>query len=523
MSQRRLLYLEASQLIASHWSGGTLQEESRFAPDEAGVDAFAHYIATHRRGSNFYLMADIAEEGFLIETLPYTQGADRRALLARKLGQYFYGSPLATAVSYGREKSGRRDEKFLFTALTRPQLFEPWLAALRADEAQLAGVFSLSLLGVPLLAKIAPGKERCLLVSITRAGIRQSYFENGQIKFSRLTPMLATGAQEIAAGCAAEAAKIYQYLLGQRLLARGVPLPVIALVHPAQMGAFLEQCKNSEELQIDIRDLHAACKACGLKTLPRDSRSESLFLHLLAQSPPQDQFAQPVERRIYRLWQVRSVLWKTGAAALLACLLYVGYQMVNVFESRSGTESMLQQAEADQQRYAAIQKTFPPMPTSTENLRAVINRFEDLEKRSAPPELLLLAISHALDGSPRIDLERIQWQLSGNPDEGLQALADARRAPSTPPPAGADKPGNAMYATAVIHGLLPTALASDQRAQLETVTAFAKALQQDPALKVTIQRMPFDIESGKSLKSSEETEKAAPSQPKFIIQISRKL
>ena len=39
---------------------------------------------------------------------------------------------------------------------------------------------------------------------------------------------------------------------------------------------------------------------------------------------------------------------------------------------------------ADQQRYAAIQKTFPPMPTSTENLRAVINRYEDLEKRSAP-------------------------------------------------------------------------------------------------------------------------------------------
>lgn len=523
MPQRRLLYLDANQLVAHYWSGGTLNEEARYAPDNAGIEAFSGYVTKHRGDSNFYLMADVADEGFQIEALPYTQGADRQALLARKLGQYFYGSSLATAVSLGRDKVGRRDERFLLTALTRPQLLDPWLTVLRTAEAQLSGVYSLPLLGMPLLAKIAPGKERCLLVGITRGGIRQSYFENGQIKFSRLTPMLATDAQEIAAGCAAEAAKIYQYLLGQRLLARGVPLPVIALVHPAQMGAFLDQCKNSEDLQIDLHDLHSACKACGLKTLPRDSRSESLFLHLLAQSPPRDQFAPPAERRFFRLWQIRSVLWKAGFVGLVGCLLYVGHQLVNAFESRSGTESMLQQAEADQQRYAAIQKAFPPMPTSTENLRAVINRYEELEKRSASPELLLLAVSRALGESPRVDLERLQWQLSGNPDEGLQMLADVRRAPATPPPAGADKPGNAMYATAVIHGLLPSALASDQRAQLETVNAFAKALQQDAALKVTIQRMPFDIESGKSLKSSEESEKAAPSQPKFIIQISRKL
>ncbi len=520
MPQRRLLYLDASHLGASLWSGGTLHEEARFAPNDEGIDAFAHYIAKHRR-RNFYLMADIAEEGFLIETLPYTQGADRRALLSRKLGQYFYGSPLATSVSLGREKTGRRDEKFLFTALTRQQLFDPWLTVLRTAEAQLAGVYSLPLLGVPLLAKIAPAMERCLLVTVTKGGIRQSYFENGQIKFSRLTPMTATGAHEIAASCAAEAVKIYQYLLSQRLLVRGIPLPVTALVHPAQLGTFLEHCKNTEELQISIHDLHAACKTCGLKTLPRDSRSEALFLHLLAQSPPGDQLAAPDERRFYRLWQIRSGLWKAGAAALIGCLLYVGHQMVNVFEARSSTAELQQQAETDQQRYAAIQKTYPPMPTSTDNLRAVINRFEALEKRSASPELLYLAISRALGEVPRVDLERLQWQLSSNPDEGLQTRSDTRK-PAVAPTAADNKANGAMYATAVVHGLLPTSMASDQRSQLETVNAFAKALQQDAALRVTIQRMPFDIESGKSLKSTEESEKVA-SQPRFVIQISRKL
>ena len=520
MPQQRLLYLDSNHLSAWQWQGGALREEGRFPQNESGVAAFAEYLSQHR-GSNFCLLADIADEGYQLETLPYTQGADRQALLARKLGQYFYGSPLATAISYGREKSGRKDEQFMLTAMMRPQLFEPWLAALRAAQARLAGIWSLPQLGGALLAKLPAVREHCLLVSTTRGGIRQSFFEKGRLRFSRLSPIAATGAAEIAAGCAAEAAKIYQYLLGQRLVVRGTPLPVHALVHPAQTGIFMEHCKNTEELQVTLHDLHAACKLLKLKTLPQDSHSESLYLHLLAQNPPREQFAPPPERRFWRLWQIRSWLLKGGALALLGCLLFAGHELVNVFETRSAAEGQLQQAATDQERYAAIQKTFPPMPASTDNLRAVINRFEDLEKRTAPIETTYLAISRALGEAPRVDVERIQWQLSPNPNEGQQNQGDAR-APAPAPEAPAAAAGNAMYATAVIHGLLPASMAADQRGQLETVNAFADALRKDAGLKVTILRMPFDIESGKALKSAGETEQAA-TQLKFVIHLSRKL
>lgn len=519
MPQQRLLYLDTNHLSTLLWHGGTLREEGVFPHDDAGAAAFAEYLAQHRR-SNFRLLADVTDEGFQIEALPYTQGADRGALLARKLGQYFYGSPLTTAISCGREKTGRRDEKFLFTGLTQPKLFEPWLAALRAAEAPLAGIHSLPLLGAALVAKLPPVRERCLLVSVTRGGIRQSYFENGQIKFSRLSPMASGGAAELAAGCAAEAAKIYQYLLGQRLLARGAPLSVIVLAHPAQTGTFLEHCKNTEELQFALHDLHAACKTVGLKTLPRDSRCETLFLHLLAQNPPREQFAPPPERRFHRLWQFRSWLVKAGAFALLGCLLFAGREALSILESRATTADLLQQAEADMQKYQAIQKTFPPMPASTDNLRAVMNRFDDLEKRSASIEPLYHAVSRALGEVPKVDIERIQWQLSGNPDEGQKFLADPRKA--TPPPAAAAADKNGMHEIAIVHGLLPASMAADQRGQLATVNAFADALRKDAALKVTVQRMPFDIESGKSLKSSSESEQAT-AQLKFVIHLSRKL
>ncbi len=520
MPQKRLLYLDANQLSAWFWHGGSLKEEGSFPQGEDGIAAFTDYLARHRH-SLFYLLADLAEEGFQIEVLPYTQGADRAALLTRKLGQYFYGSPLATAVSYGRETEGRRDEKFLFTALTQPKLAEPWLAALRSAEAQLAGVYSLPLIGTAAIGKLAPGHKHCLLITLTRGGIRQSFYENGQLRFSRLTSMTATAPGEVAASCAAEATRIYQYLVGQRLLARGVPLTIVALAHPAQSHAFVEQWQRSSELPLTLLDLHAASKALGLKTPPKDSRSDALFLHVLAQRPPREQFAQPAERRFYRLWQVRDWLVKGGALVLLGCLLFAGREMADLLKMRSASETMIQQAEADHARYQAIQKTYPPLPASPDNLRAVVGRFEDLEKRSAPLEPLYLAVSRALGEVPRVDIERLQWQVSANPDEGLQASADPRK-----PPAGsgqgAAQSGTGLYQTAVIHGLLPSSMASDQRAQLETVNAFVAALRKDAALRVTVVRMPFDIESGKSLKSAKESEQTLV-QLKFVVQLSRKL
>jgi len=126
MTAKRILLFEGSSLTAHEWSAGRIKAEGEFSQDPAGLEAFANYLKTHR-SSLFYLLADIAEEGFQLEDLPYVQGRDRNALLQRRLSQYYYNTPLSTALSLGRATSGRRDEKLLFAALTRIESFAPWL------------------------------------------------------------------------------------------------------------------------------------------------------------------------------------------------------------------------------------------------------------------------------------------------------------------------------------------------------------------------------------------------------------
>ena len=129
MTTRRLLYLTAQQLIACRWQPGLLAKDDLFANNGAGRQRFAAYLASHANDV-FVMVADLAEEGFQVETIPYLRGADRKTVIARKLGQSFFTAPLTAAQSLGHARSARKDERLLLTALTNREFLQPWLDAL---------------------------------------------------------------------------------------------------------------------------------------------------------------------------------------------------------------------------------------------------------------------------------------------------------------------------------------------------------------------------------------------------------
>lgn len=517
MPQRRLLLLDSNQLTAYSWQGGLVRSEARFAAGAEGASAFAAYVANHA-SSIFYLLADVVEEGYQFESVPFVRGADRRAVVSRKLSQLFYGSPLAAALSQGRETQGRRDERMLFAALTRPQSFEPWLSALRAAQARLAGLYSVPLVSTALVRKIAPHLERCLLVSVGRSGIRQSYFDGGRLRFARLSPAAGSSIHELATAANIESVKLQQYLVGQRLCSHGVALPVLILVHPAQRAAFAERCRSNEDVSFEFIDLHAASRACGLKSELNDSGSERLFLHLMVGKTPREQFAPPAERRFFRLWQARTALVGVGIGVLACSVLVAGKHTYEVLRLRDDTAIALSQAQLDARRYAEMMSALPDMPSSLEHLRTVIGRYEALERRTATLEPLLSRISRAMADAPNVDIERLDWLLSSNADDSVE-LQDLRRANAA---SGAGPAASEMFGIAVIHGVLASAPV-DQRSVLEAINAFASLLRRDPDLRVTVVRLPFDLEPGKLLRGgdSDGAPKREPS--RFVIRVSHRL
>lgn len=518
MPARRVLILDSTHLEAWNWHGGNFYAEGRFAASDEGLTAFSAYLEDHR-SSLFYLLADVVEEAFQFESVPAVQGGDRKAMLERKLAQYFYGSPFTTAVSLGREKSGRRDERLLFAALTRASLLDPWLTALREVEAQLAGIWSPPLLAPPLLSRIAPTLTHGLLLSVSTAGIRQTFVENGKLRFSRLSPQPHAGPADMAAACAAESTRTFQYLVGQRVIARDAVLPTLVLVHPSHSQIFAEYCRGNGELEIVLVDMAETARTIGLKSLPEQASATLLFAQQLMRATPHEQFAPAEERRFFRLWQTRSALVFGGLITLFACLLFAAKQGLNAWTIREQTELTSAQAESDAQRYQALLKTLPQLAISNDDLRLVIDRYDAMDKRRTTPLALYQDISVAVSASPQIEIERIEWQIADTPD-GSPELNAQRPSPSGIGIRPGTMPAEPAYAVATVSGRLPLSADADQRSQIETVNAFASELRKNPALRVSVQRMPFDVASERAIRSADTAAKEAP---RFAVRVARQL
>jgi hypothetical protein len=524
MAAKRILLLDGPLLTAHYWNAGHIKVEGEFSPEPVGLEALAAYLKKHRT-SIFYLLADIAEEGFQLEDLPYVQGGDRNALLQRRLGQYYYNTPLSAAISLGRAPTGRRDEKILFAALTRIETFAPWLDTLRAAEANLAGVYSVPLVLAGCFNQLLGEGGPVLLVTLSRGGVRQSFFDQGKLHFSRLSPLATKNLEEVARTSASDSAKIYQYLLAQRQIPRGTPLRTVVMAHATQTPVLEEFCRSSSEIVFEFFDIATAARKQGLKDLPVDSNADDVFIHGLATRTPSQQFAPAADTRFHKLWRIRFALTSTAWLILAGCLLYAGKTALNLFELNDSISATRSITNSDTQRYNALIDSLPKVGISPDNLRALIGRIDTLQKRTPAMEPLLTHLSLALNDYPRIELVNISWKIANSLDTGGKVAADARGAAGAAPaaPAAPASPPAGVWSVIEISARLPLGMISDQRAQVNLIESFAARLR-DPQTDVRILSRPFDIESDKPLKSAgEKSEAQLVDAPKFALRISRSM
>ncbi len=516
MTVRRVLLLDASSLTVFRWHLGGVVAEQQYVASPHGYSAFQEFLRTHH-DDLFYLLADLVDEAFQSEDLPYVQGRDRRELIRRKLSQVFYGSPLTLAISMGRRKEGRRDERFLFAALTGQSAIAPWLNTLKQTQAQLVGIFSLPQVIAALALRLDRDSPHLLVVTLGRAGLRQTFLDGSQLRFSRLAPMNIEKGEDLAKACAAETGKVYQYLAGQRLINRETPLKTLVLAHPDHFAALRGQCQDTAERRVELVDLTSLAAKLGIRHPPANSLADTLLSFLLVQRQPRLQFAPSEDRHYYRLWQARFGMRTTAAAILAGAAVFAGAQASKYRELTAANAATQMTLEANRQRYEAMLDGLPKIPISTEELRALTDRESILVRRSPGPEPLLRHISVAMGRMPAVEISRLRWHLANHPDE--DAPAAVSRSAGTPKPS--DTPAMAgSFAIVDLQAQLPISMAADHRSQLETVEAFAAALR-GQNVQVKVISLPFETESGKSIRSDDGSSAAEP--PRFVLRVIQRL
>ena len=525
LRKKRLLYLTANRLTAHSLSHGRLAVDAVFERNDAGLAAFAAYLAGSR--NLYYLVVDVVEEDYHSDTIPYLARNDRRQLLARKLAQRYRDTSLTLSLSLGYEQGERRNENVLYSSFSNTQQFQPWLTALEKSEARLVGVYSTALLAPAVIRGAGLKAPRCLLVSVQQTGLRQSYVEDGNIRFSRISRVNLDDAAGVATTCASESARMQQYLVTMRQLPNAnTPIDVMVVAAGQYHAALTEACRSTEVLNFHVVNADSRCRAAGMKHFPADAPCDALFLHAAATATPAQQFAQDQHRHHYQLWQLGRGLFGAGMAVLVSGLLYAGVQLFDVYSLRQQIQADKSRFDALSAEYARVTAMFPKTPTSTENLKTTIRQFQALRSETAFPADLFAQISKALAGFAQVELERIEWRVGKPPQRsGVKGAAPKAAAPA-PPAAGAPAAAAAAdheYEVAVVSARVVGARRADMRSITDMANQFIAALKKVPRLDIFDADMPFDVTADDALKGDIGSERTIAEDARFSVTIGRKL
>jgi hypothetical protein len=307
---------------------------------------------------------------------------------------------------------------------------------------------------------------------------------------------------------AAEAAKLLQYLISQRQIGRNDALPVYVLAHPQAATAIRNACHDTGNLIFDILDTHQQARQIGLRTLPEDSRSDLLFLHLLATSPPRQQFASEDHRHDYRISQIRYGLIALGTIALLGGALFAAKEFYETYGLRQETLELTAKESELNWRYREISATFPQIGIDNETLRRLTTRHGELLKQQRLPDAAYRLIGKALDQSPAIQLEALDWRLG----EAIGPATSGNRNISVL---------NGGDEVITVRGIVRLEAGATPRQILATLEQFMQFLRVDRNNEVKVIQQPFDIESSQALRGGDkDDENTQPRQ--FTLQVARR-
>lgn len=404
---RTLLFLSAETFQTHIWQRDGTVRVREFSNDADGREEFAKLLEVNRKPVR--LLVDIIEEDFHLESLPHLIGPSRRALLQRKFEQYYRNTPFRQATLLKRQSDGRRDDDFLFSALTNPQRISPWLDILHAHQIPLAGIYSVPNISASLLTHIE--SEHVLLLTWEKqAGLRQTYFHKKRLHFSRLIQINDGGT--LVDAIVAETPRTQQYLKSLSLPPAGEVLDIYILCHEGDRAQLQTRLQDERALNYHYLDLNELARHNKCKHEFIDSDSTPLLLDQLAHKTPSAHYGNAQHTHYYLLWQLRRINYTFAAAIALGGLLWSALAYWTGEQYMQEARPIQQQTEQVRAQTQGIQRQFSHTSVPAADMKVAVLLARSLNQYSPVPQKILFELSRVMDDFPRISVGKLAWQAS---------------------------------------------------------------------------------------------------------------
>ena len=532
---RHFLYLTNTRLVSVTTRGKRIVQRREFAVSGAGATEFERHLATVA-GLPTHLFTDLSEEDFRLDTIPHVGPRDREAILGRKLAQIFRNTPYRHAALQGRETEGRRDDRVMYTAVTNAEVLRPWMEAIERHRVPLAGVHSAAVFSGILLDELDLVFPHALLVTLTPGeAMRQTYFRDREIKFSRLTPVDLEPGQTLGAMIAEETTRTWQYLDSLRHFGAEDRLEVCVLIHPSDRAGVQPELRDFAQIQYRLLDIEQVSAKLGLKPPPLGSTAEEVLIHLFLLRPAVNHFASSEQRRYATLRRARLVLGQASAGVLAASVAWGAYNALGVVNSGEADERVLTELAAIDREYDAITRQLPSAEVGGSTMRDAVTFYNSAIRPFPVLGDFLVPVSGVLQSHPQVQLTQLAWQATDDPRAMPSMTA---RVPRTAPPVKAlPKPGESAapaapaerpdppfaggrYEVALVEATVRVAH-SDFRGAMREVERLAEEIARMPGFEAAVVESPLDVRPSSALQGRHGGAEPELMEPRFVLRIVR--
>jgi hypothetical protein len=479
---RRLLLFPGHRILAYEWHRGTCRRVEAFEPDDNGRAAFRGWLDEAPR-TPVQLLVDIIEEEFHSDQVPHVIGRDRRDLYARAAQKHFGNKEFRHIAYQGRRADGRRDDRILLAGLTNPDGLSTWLGVIQQAEVALKGIYSLPLLGQALLPHLGAARaERVLVVSQqVPSTLRQSYYENGRLRFSRLVPGRYQDPAEYAEFVRDELDRTLHFLEGQRFHRRDEPIATYLLTSADSLDGLGGRLTSDAGMTCHRVPIERLARRIGLRDPGNIAFADTLFTGLLMrQRRPTNHYGHARLRRFLFVQRARLGLRWAAAAAVVAAVAVAGTAWLR----GAVYDRAIDRAEAREARFQRLyQQRFSQLAEFDHRAIDVKNAVDLLADAATAaretPERAMNAIGRIVGDHPAIAVESLAWQRA----QQDSAAASNGRGPGLGGTPGARLTGRVVGGDA------------DYRRAINRFEAFVEALRANAATAaVSVAKAPFDLE-----------------------------
>lgn len=500
----RAIYISADKVSVHHLVRNELASSYLFDVDNEGRANFKRYVA-ESENIPAYILIDIIEEEFRQDTIPHVFGADRNALIKRKQGRLFRDAKLQHAYLQGREEEGRRDDKFLFTALTNNEILEPWLNMLEENKVPVKGILSLPQLLQSYIQSIPNISDHALIVSMQNiSGLRQTFFLKKQLKLSRLSRLPRFGTEPYAPKIVSEIDKIQRYLNSLRLVPSDKNLDVYVLADKKTLEEFDKESPSASNVNYRHLNVQEMAASAGLKIEQSIPFAEQLFIsHLLKNSAP-NYYGSDRHIRYAKMRQMRIAMNVCSILLLIVSLGYSGYGLMGALLYKQQAEDSRIKADFYQARYRMSKERLPSTPVDSYKIKTAVDAAETLYDYKSSPYNMMTIVGQSMQDFPAIQLDDISWQFSISPEPDTDDASGNRSQSRDNVVAVSTGDEFKYYQVSRIKAHIAP-FDGDYRKAIALVNSFAETLrEQEDVFDVTITSFPLDVSSSATLQGTAE-------------------